>query len=50
MKDNNNNAKGCKGCESEKPIEVTNKFIVEEETIIVSEGVSSGESDTDLFL
>lgn len=39
----------CKGCEDEKPIEVTNRFVVEEETIIIAEGNSSPETDEDLF-
>ena len=39
----------CKGCEDEKPIDVVNQFIVEEETIIITEGNSSPETDEDLF-
>lgn len=39
----------CKGCEDEKPIEITNEFKVEEITNIISEGSSSPETDEDLF-
>lgn len=39
----------CKGCEDEKPIEVSNRFVVEQETIIIAEGNSSPETDEDLF-
>ena len=52
MKANNevtsSTSNNCTACE--KPnVEVTNRFVVEEETIIISEGVSAGESDNDLF-
>lgn len=50
MKANNEitNSSNCTSCEKPK-VEVTNRFVVEEETIIISEGVSAGESDNDLF-
>lgn len=51
MKANNEVTSSNSNCNScDKPnVEVTNRFVVEEETIIISEGVSAGESDNDLF-
>lgn len=49
MKGNNEILKPTTPCCDKGVTEINQNFVVEENTVVISEGVSAGEADSDLF-